>query len=138
VGGEKMKRETAGWVSIVLLLFLVCDPLHFFSGWVRLIFILFSTWAVPYFYVMWRGKKSREIIEDDPSSRLRPRDRARFGEVEAPRADLPIFGPMLSSAVSRTELTKQRVYLHPDILRLLEHLEKKRSEAEKKGEEVIT
>ena len=132
MGGEKLKRETAGWVSIVLLLFLVCDPLHFFSGWVRLIFILFSTWAVPYFYVMWRGEKSREIIKDDPSKRLR--SSGRYGEGEVPLADLPIFGPILSGAGYHIAVLKQRVYLHPDILRLREHLERKRIEAEKKGE----
>jgi hypothetical protein len=125
-------------VSLVLLLFIVFDPLHLLSGIVRFLFILFSTWAVPYFYVMWRGEKSREIIEDVPSRRRQPKT-SRFGEVEAPAADLPIFGPMLSGAGSRTEIMKQRVYLHPDILRLLEHLEMKRSEAEKKkGEEVRT
>ena len=117
-------------VSLVLLLVIVCDPLHLLPGIVRFIFILFSSWAVPFFYVMWRGERSREIIEDDPSRRLRPP--GGFGEGEASEADLPIFGPMLSGAGYHYEVMKQRVYLHPDILRLREHLVKKRIEAEKK------
>ena len=57
-----MKRETQALVSLVLLLVIVFDPLHLLPGIVRFIFILFSSWAVPYFYVMWRGEIRRVTI----------------------------------------------------------------------------
>lgn len=119
-----MKRETKGLVSLVLLLFIVFDPLHLLSGIVRFLFILFSTGAVPYFYVMWRGEKaSDEFVEfpedPQPSAKKFLIHLGQYGEVDEP--------------------ARARAYSHPDVIRLLEHLERKRIEAEKKkGEEVRT
>jgi hypothetical protein len=114
-----MKQETVGWVSIVLLLFLVCDPLHFFSGWVRLVFILFSSWAVPYFYLMWRGDKASD-------------EHVWFPEETASTGQ---YLMTLSQYGEGDELPQERVYLHSDIIELHRHLHRKRREAEKKGEE---
>ena len=115
-----MKRETVGCVSIVLLLFIVCDPLHLLSGWVRLVFILFSSWAVPYFYVLWRGDKASD-------------EHVWFPEDPQPSAMGYLMN--LSQYGEDDELPQARVYLHSDIIGLHRHLERKRMEAEKKGVE---
>ena len=114
-----MKRETVGWISIVLLLFIVCDPLHLLSGWVRLVFILFSAGAVPYFYLMWRGNKASD-------------EHVWFPE-ETASTGAYLMG--LSQYGEGDELPQAQVYSHLNAMGLLSHLERKRREAEKKAEE---
>jgi hypothetical protein len=111
-----MKRETSALISLVLLIFIVFDPLHLLSGIVRFLFILFSSGAVPYLYLVWRGDKASDehvwFPEDPASTGQYLMNLGQYGEVDDP--------------------ARARAYSHPDVIRLLEHLERKRIEAEKR------
>lgn len=65
---------------------------------------------------------------------MKPTPSERFGEfkIDGSGAEAPVYGPTRSSLDYYTDITIEREWLHPDILKLRELQQKRRKKAEEK------
>ena len=123
--------KAVGAAFIVVMLTIIFSPT--FSGVFRFALMVVTAFiGVPATWIAFRGEKAgyQEGTYPDPS--VKPTPSERFGEfkIDGPLAELPVYGPTRSSLDYYTDMTIEREWLHPDILKLRELQEKRRKEAE--------
>ncbi len=119
--------KAVGVAYIVLALAIIFSPA--FDGIFRFILMVFTAFiGVPAAWIILRGEKAGDQDHTYPNKATRPTPTEKFGEfkIDGPLAEAPVYGPTRSSLDYSTDMTIEREWLHPDILKLRELQEERR------------
>ena len=124
-----------GVAYLILVLVIIFSPA--FNGIFRFILMVFTSFiGAPAVYTIFRLEQAGDQEHSYPDQAEHPTPSEQFGEfnINRPLAEAPVFGPSRSSAGYFTDMTIEREWLHPDILKLRELQEERRKKAKEKSE----
>jgi len=122
-----------GIAFLVVMLTIIFSPA--FKGIFRFILMVFTAFiGAPAVWIIFRGDKAGDQEHTYLDQATRPTPSEEFGEfkIDGPGAEAPVYGPTRSTADYYTDMTIEREWLHPDILKLRELQKERRREAKKK------
>ncbi|HUV55096.1 MAG TPA: hypothetical protein VMW03_07820 [Candidatus Krumholzibacteriaceae bacterium] len=128
IGGRAV---AAAFTAVMLII--IFSPA--FNGLFRFALMVVTAFiGVPATWIAFRGEKAGYQKGTYPDPSVKPTPSERFGEfkIDGPLAEAPVYGPTRSSLDYYTDMTMEREWLHPDILKLRELQEEEEESREER------